>query len=1539
MNKKLVWIYVTILLIIFSSSVYGLDFSAPVSDTIASAGVTSQSSLTISAGQGSYPSGTKIKVFVNSKDIASRIQENGKFEMEVNQDGQFNATVLLSSLKYNNVVGLNEIIVEVNEPGKSRQDITKYVRLDNVHPRIYRNTINNVINTKEVKVTGYVDEKAKLTAKVSNSANGKNSTSDIPLKDDNTFDYSLTLGEDGKYEIELLATDEAGNPSLDKFSVNVDTTPCTITEIKDKQKLESEVQHFTIVEIKGKTSDPGCKVKIVNTGENYNINASEVDDYIRNSLRSEASGELSVEGLIVLGFKEEKSNSKGEFSAMIALRHNIKEVSKNVKDPLARGDRELLDDQLLGENNIQIVIEDDAGNIDSDTIKVKFDPGSSFWKLGRIQTLPNTVYSNQLFAEQSNGVEVSVMYDLYYIGPSKNLLKNPTVSVTPDGTKLDNSHISLGETFYHYYEDEGKLFVLTKLRVSPKATNVKELKDAISGNEIGHNGDFGITGSGLQLDFALTNLVSFQLGEDPPRPNEQIYLTHAVGVETPFDYTKYLTPEMLEDMIGEIENWNKLLEKAVKIADDATLAFTGLCVVKTAYDFVGGATDQSLKSTYWLCDRVWCPSIPPKCENIAKISYDKDTNARFVYDEVTGQYVGPNGATSSTAPGEVIFEQSAQSASGGQEGDTSATYRWISGEEAKYSTGVRICEGNSNAIEIRTRNESSGSLIIGGQRTTAAEAIRYECTTKNKTDYYSQSARSGVIGCYNPEAPNFDGVKCYPGSAEALASDGGADTYDDLFTSAKCGCFSGVRGNLANVLRVSQGFKKCLQQAQIGEVSGAYCERLFAQFTCDLAAGLVENTFDLQGTKNPIDDWKAVKGSGSNTRYNAGQVKDKLQNRYGGILQHRFGLPSQDFVRKACIGAITGDWSDIEAAFRQAGRIPVKPVVGPMMPESRFTSWNPFTGEAGINYYLTLGILSGGQEVTGTMKIICDRRESGGEYCPSDKPLLIYEENVYVAPDGSIQKNIFYEDSRARYWGNVAVLELSYLEGGNQKHISMKESITKKNNLLAQCSFESPLNIIGITCTTISGGLLAAEFKDATFSPNVNTYYPGNDVYIKSDILSTSPKLLEGSSAGSVSGSGTSKFDNEDTKLYLVYYITDPSGQIETNADNINKLREWKVDLQNVKQKQLFLLKHFEDSFSTNAQSKFWSASKVRFDRGQVITVPSGDRVIITAKGGQGTNTNPTNLGPRDIGEVSIHEDQKRIDCVKQASSFICTNDRTTEFKADSVTYTVVAFDTDTTGALTLSFSGGDINVNLGTPSNQRIGSSIGVGSYNVNLTLYHDVDNNKIIDGKDDFVPFGNNKMQTKMLSFTYNNVVPQDCRAPPQLEILSPNSDSIVTEDLRSSLGSGVEFTFWDDCSDVKSVRLYDSKTYDVMMKTVRDLEQRQASITEIEQAYASHAIDALTSFSRSSGGAYVLGDRSAQLKYSYRDGERFDLIVRAEDHNGNVGEERVSVSKSGGSGIVSATPVEVEQCRISGGSCRISCDPSQRNLGACGDGVCCG
>ena len=208
----------------------------------------------------------------------------------------------------------------------------------------------------------------------------------------------------------------------------------------------------------------------------------------------------------------------------------------------------------------------------------------------------------------------------------------------------------------------------------------------------------------------------------------------------------------------------------------------------------------------------------------------------------------------------------------------------------------------------------------------------------------------------------------------------------------------------------------------IGEVRGGYCERLLAQFVCDVI------TWGVKQATRPETNIGFDTSEGYSLRNNFNQVNERLKARYGNIINNRYGLTSQDLVHKACIAAITGDWSDLQTVFKEAGRVPVAPVIGPMIPESRFNAYDPFTGKAQIIYYYTLGILSGGQRITGNVRIMCDPHEPGGEYCPPDRQVTLHQEAIYVDPSGSIQRNVQVLDDYARWWGNVVVLELQYQE-------------------------------------------------------------------------------------------------------------------------------------------------------------------------------------------------------------------------------------------------------------------------------------------------------------------------------------------------------------------------------------------------------------------------------------------------------------------------------------------------------------------------------
>ncbi|MBW3014348.1 hypothetical protein KY335_03845, partial [Candidatus Woesearchaeota archaeon] len=1101
---------------------------------------------------GTTEPGATVRIFINSDRFPAQILENGGFSVVADGNGNFSATVKLYETVFKGILGYNEITIRFTDASGNILEEKRTIIIDVTAPRFFLSTIQEVRNNSVIPIIGSLSEEGTLKAIIDNST-----FINISVVD-KSFNTSVDVGA-GEHNLTLEATDVAGNVAIQTFEIKVDNTPC---KLNLDPKLFSENQHFSIATIMGNTTEPRCRVQIFNVGNNNTITVTEVRQQGIQEFVTEF--EVGVGGVIVGRGKEVNSGDDAEFSTQIALAQAYSPITTG----MTQQQQNLL---AVSPNRILFIVIDEAGNEYTEERTINFEPGSMVWKTGRIQTIPNTVYSSNLMAEQSNGVPVSVVYDLYYTGPATEPLRNIKATAALDANKFDNKYISVEETKSFFYEDENRLFVMTKLRILPIRQDLKAVKDDLGEGEIGN------TGTGLQIDFSLKTMVSYQLGQ--ASLNEPVFIQHAVGLETPFDYTKFLTPEMINDTIKLLDDWIEFLEDATKFAEDATLALTVGCVGSTVLSYVaGGASPANMKRTYMICDRVWCPTIPPDCANMNKVVTD-NRGQRYVYDDTSESYYNLEDTKKEkpipVVEGSVTFES--------QNEDLRTQYRYVTRDKAIVG-GQPVCPPGQNAIEIREVNVSKKPLLLkrpssaGGVQLYEAGSVRYACTSLSKEDYNKASAQSASVGCYSEGPPGYHETKCFPDNADNVNDDGQVNPYDDIFISLRCGCVSGVRGHLANFLRISQGMKKCLQQAMIGEVRGGYCERLFAQFVCDIITWAIKKVIGT-GRYGSMDS-----GEGSVFRGNFQEVNNRLKERYATLIQNQYGLTPMQLVHKACVGAITGDWSDLRNVFQQATRVAVAPVIGPMVPESRFAAWDPFTGEAAINYYLTLGILSGGQRVSGSLRIMCDKSKPGGEYCPPGAPTLIYEEGIFVDVDQSLEKNAFYTDEHAKYWGNLAVLDLTYQVGDQVKRNVKEEQILRKSPFVAQCHFQ--LVPPGIVCETIAGGMQAIEFKEARTTPQITSYYPGNDVLIKTTISAISPMLEV------VQGAGEAL-----PELYLAYNLKKPNSVIVTNKNDRTELEKFKINPAD--QKGIFVSKllQFGESVGGPAEALVWEGNKIMISR------------------------------------------------------------------------------------------------------------------------------------------------------------------------------------------------------------------------------------------------------------------------------------------------------------------------------------------------------
>ncbi len=1531
-----------------------------------------------------------IRFYVNSENLPSQIIETGDIYATSNAEGNFTATIQLYETVYRGILGYNNITIAIRDPSSNLLKESRIVVVDTTAPMISLDPIREFTNQQTISIKGALSEEAILSYVFGEDTNVTRAV--IPLNDDLSFDQTIPLPGEGSYPLTIIATDIAGNEVILNYDIASDTTPCELIFTEEtQQQVFSEPQRFSIVNLHADTSEPHCKVTVVNFKDvnPQSLTPEELDDMTDNS---RLDLQLGIAGSIISGVADYESDDGGDIEITVAL---AQQATNQTLERTGRRGIIRPTQQVVGVNNIRFLIEDRAGNKNFIDATILFEPGSNIWKQGQVQTIPNTVYSNNLLAERTQGVDVGLIYDVFYYGPDTDL-KNIRATARLDGDNYDNKHVYVKETFSRWYPDEGRLYVFTKLNVNAAgAKDVAELLESLQTDDIGD------TGTGGQIDFSLVTTVNYDIVSDSgnstdyrsrsefsQRLSEDIYFKHAVGIETPFDYTRFLTPEMLKSVINVLDDAVEILEKMVEYADIATLGLTAGCVAMTAANYFTGSTpeqlDAGLKRTYYVCDRIWCPTIPADCAGVTRTA---TLSSGLRYVEKGGKFYQESDSKFEnfvSLPSDRVtysFEQN--------EGTVRTTYTWVDGSKAVSPIGTRICAPGENAVEIREQDTSQGSLIFGDYRSGytsrgtqrgslytpyrfgssyGAGSVRYDCVRLNE-EQFRTTARPSDIGCYAPPGgpPQFHETKCFPDSVDRVNNNGDVNPYEDIFISTRCGCVSGVRGHLANILRITQGFQKCLNQAMIGEVRGAYCERLFAQFTCDMISTVVKEVMKTGKESAGFDS-----GEGFSVRENFQYVNQRLQERYGTIIKNRFGLSTNEIVHKACVAAITGDWTDLSTVFKQAGAVAVAPVIGPILPESRFNSYNPFTGEASINYYATLGILSGGQPVTGTFRIICDKSRPGGEYCPPDRPIIIYEEGIYVEPDGSLETNVFFTDENAIFWGNVAVLDLKYALGDQPQVQTIKEErINHKGPVLAQCHFS--VLPPGFTCETIQGGTSAIEFQDAALTPKgVSRYYSGDDVIFTAD-LGIFGGLASGISP--ISGDVLGQPD-QIPNVYLVYDLVKPNGQIETNRNQQLKLRDYLIPLDGLRKRFVFNPITFGEVgpqgyiFAEEDKNIREIISNPQYD----INLNDGQSISLTARSTQtitaATIAGQTDTQKRTIFKLTLKNSQGTpLVCDVSTGDAFCKWNGESPFVPAKINYEIYAsgpndkikFSTTTPWTPPLEFT------ELSVP---RLQSSITETyrpdtTYSLNLTLYQDLFDPTSIDERDAPVGYGEQEVQSKSLSFTFagNRNSQQSCSSTsttsgqPKVEIVYPMPDEYISRSLQSAstsaFGGGVFFSVWDDCDSYdqfKSIRLFDTNGLKAAEEQIRS--QSGLDAVGVEQIYDQFAIGSYSQSNnaRKNRDAANLFQFTGQTTTPYLENDAFQLIIKVVDKHGNRAEDAVRVISSSSSG--SGTPRqnrEWESCEKLGGKCEnracidMATDQRQQeedDLGNCGDATirCC-
>ncbi|MBI2547818.1 fibronectin type III domain-containing protein [Candidatus Woesearchaeota archaeon] len=1003
----------------------------------------------------------EVQFFVNNRGVASRILETDLFFIKTNTTGLFNGTIILDE-------GLNTIQVTAKDSHNNKGYAWLNVTVDVQPPLLYLEPLKSSVNTPTLLLQGTATDNAMVKALVAEIVGNVTQLAQetvLPTNGSGYFNTSILLGAGGQrsFNLTILALDLAGNSARYNQIISVDTQAPRIVQIYPD--LEKENFHNVFVPIKGNTSEPFVTIFSINFGNRTHLSTDvEQDPWKYFVVRPgpdeytewELTGGSSELINLLMGQREFKSDAQGQFGY------------SNFEDQFKVWEEE---NSFLvlqeGKNDILFLPVDEAGNQGApDWRAVTLDSGSSKWSVGKVSTIANEVYFTDL---KQGPVTISIVFDLYYLAGDSSQLQNVNVVLVKNGNRMNNDLISNPEDqVVHYDKENNKFVVFAKIRVNQWSGSLEQLLGEIEEQAIGEAFVEDLEGNQLLFDFKAQ--IGYTIPEIQVQQQEHVFVESQVNLQTPFDASTWLSPEFINKSIKVLDDTLEGLETAIEWAKWGTLVGLGGCIATMTWGFLD-KSDTALKAIYWSCDRVACPSVPPDCQQFQALQGAKST----------GQLKNTDG--------QVI------------------TVKHTGQQSYQAASGLRLeCPDHEYVLEVITQGQKKESVKLvmnGGTITDATTDLKCTNVEQGSFDPAQISVDSSYGVCYQPEFPpkgNYDISKCWPDStARSL------NPYEDIIASTRCGCVTGIWGNLEKLHDVVYGMRQCLVQAQLGEINGAYCERLFAQYSCDLlyyAIGFVlENTKEGRLLDFGGDTREDINAEGTKKRVH--EIQENMANRYRGVFTNQFGLGPDKFIKSACIAAITADWSSLADSVLASFRQPVEPMFGPLMPSSRITAYNPFSGGITVEYLYTLGILSGGQRIDYEVRLWCDPDKEDsvcGNFCPKDGKVYEMRLPGAVGEGQSVQvtRNLPMED--AQLWYNQLDFTATFKVGDQLKQYTQTENIKKKGCLIEQCHF-TPLPPAFVcenfgqdefgTIQVLGPNLLSER------SPKVPTYYNGNPLVVK----------------------------------------------------------------------------------------------------------------------------------------------------------------------------------------------------------------------------------------------------------------------------------------------------------------------------------------------------------------------------------------------------------------------------------------------------------
>ena len=497
------------------------------------------------------------------------------------------------------------------------------------------------------------------------------------------------------------------------------------------------------------------------------------------------------------------------------------------------------------------------------------------------------------------------------------------------------------------------------------------------------------------------------------------------------------------------------------------------------------------KTRNWICDRIFCPSVPSLeyhietyKDSITKVNLCKGIDGMFGKDseECEEEYKRAwdsafmtldeweRASTTEEEREESFFDKISEGLafcekSKEQEITVVTVGSGIKQEVYLIYPDGSVCIGDLFMIGIGSETpegvvsvgegESQAFYQCNQDQVLSIDNQGYYIFKEDGTTYYTDT--KGVKKEYNETVKESD-IKKLPSIVQSKRGIEGKGNYildptSDFIRSVQAVCLPAVSGWLNLWKQVLEAVKQCFETIIItGQGSAGVCKAVLTTYVCDIIYDVIRCTGESFALGAGGEISGGIVGVMQKISTAGKNVLDSVEGRYGqtGIYDTMFN--QRKLIHSACLVTFTGDWGefDLDAMLSAEVGMPTLGSEGFLYPTTRrFMGSNPLNyGRTTYIYHIGAGIIAGA-DLNYKVYLQCSNDNS----CPGGRCDCFYrgKEEIYNIPSGSgslsagdLYTDEFYidiPDSLVRY--DKAVIEWDWTDNNGQLQTTKKVSEIK----------------------------------------------------------------------------------------------------------------------------------------------------------------------------------------------------------------------------------------------------------------------------------------------------------------------------------------------------------------------------------------------------------------------------------------------------------------------------------------------------------------